>query len=384
MNKLEVFIAGDFYGGNRVAELIDKEEYQTIFQPLLKTIQDADISVVNLESPLFSSNLKPILKTGPCLKAKINVLDALKYAGFNLLTLANNHILDFGEEGLNVTVDSINKKEIEYIGVGKNRKDSRKVKYIIKKQKTVAFLNFCESEWSIAELKKAGANPLNIIDNYHDINEAKKNADFVVVILHGGIEYSKYPSLEFKKICRFLIEAGADSVICHHTHIVSGYEVYQDKPIFFGIGNFIFDNKKNKNSDWNIGFAVKICLDKKITFEILPFKQCSEIACISDLNENEKKVFNQNISDINLIIQNDKLLFQKFNDWSLKKEQMYFGFLQPYSNRYLKGLFRRNILPSFLNKSFCRLILNLIRCESHREVLIKVLENKINENSDSI
>lgn len=377
MDDIEIFIAGDFYGGNRVGDLIDKKLYSKLYGHLLNVIKTSDISIVNLESPLFSDSLKQITKTGPALKAETNVIEALEYAGFNILTLANNHILDYGEIGLNSTIKLIKESSLDYVGAGKSLIESKEVKQLKIKDKRISVINFCENEWSIATSEKGGAAPFDIIENYKDISKAKEQSEYVIVVFHGGIENHNLPSLNLKKTMRFFVDAGADAIVCHHTHCVSGYEIYKEKPIFYGLGNFIFDMNGKRNSFWNIGMAIKLKLGSKIGFQIFPFKQCDKYAGITMLNQSEEINFYDSINQMNTIIKDQFKLEKSFDNWALKMEKTYDGFLQPFSNRYIKGLFNRGFLPSLLKKYNYLLLLNIIRCESHHDVLKKVLLNKI-------
>lgn len=377
MSNVKILLTGDFFGGNKVENLIDNKKYDDIFGDLITQIKSSDISITNLESSLFDFSLPSIKKTGPALKAKSNVIDALEYAGFDLLTLANNHIMDYGEKGLLNTINVIKNSNIEYVGAGKSLLEARRAKYIKKENSTIAIINFCENEWSTTDGEYSGANPLNPVENYYDIKEAKKNADKVIVVLHGGIEFSSYPTVSFKNTCRFFIDAGADAIVCHHTHFISGYEEYNQGLIFYGLGNFVFDNQKYKNHRWNYGYAVQLELDSdKLNFNLIPYKQCNEKTGVVLLNEKEKQEFDVTIEQMNKVISSNDALKTQLNSFAEKTEKLYLAYLQPYSNRILKGLFKRGIIPSLYSTNKYRLLLNIIRCESHHEVLKKVLKNK--------
>ena len=127
------------------------------------------------------------------------------------------------------------------VGAGDNLQQASKPLYIKIKNKTIAILNFAEQEFSVAGKNTAGANPLNIIDNYHSIQDAKQQADILLVIVHGGHEGYPLPSPRMVQTYRFFAEIGASVVVGHHTHCASGFEVYHGVPIFYSLGNFIFD-----------------------------------------------------------------------------------------------------------------------------------------------
>ncbi len=375
--NIEIFVGGDFFGGNRVAEKLEAKEFGSLFGPIIKDIKKSDLALINLESPVGEFDSGPIEKTGPALRASEKTLDALIFGGFDVLTLANNHILDFGDIGLSATIRSIQKKGLSYVGAGSELKEARKIYTKELKNKKIGILNFCENEWSSATIQKAGAATLDIIQNYKDIVNAKNDCDFVLVIFHGGIENHELPSPNLKKTLRFFIDAGADAIISHHTHCVSGYEIYNERPIFYGIGNFLFDNTKMKNTFWNTGMAIRLVLGIKVEFEIIPFKQCNDITGIELLTKQEMGIFLEKLDKLNKIISDDILLEKEHMKWIEKVNIMYLGYLQPYANKYISALFSRKWIPSIISRSKYKLFLNLLRCESHYDVLKGVLSANI-------
>ena len=206
---------------------------------------------------LVAGDFCPIKRVSPNLSSSPKGIEAIKYAGFDIATLANNHILDFGDQGLMDTVNLCSQYNIDTVGVGKNLEDASKILYKRKDGETLAIINCCEHEFSIAGDDTAGANPLDPIQQYYKIKEAKQSADYVLVIVHGGHEMYQLPSLRMVDTYRFFIEGGADAVINHHQHCFSGYEFYKGKPIVYGLGNFCFDSSY-RNSIWNEGYLAAI------------------------------------------------------------------------------------------------------------------------------
>ncbi|MEI6680006.1 MAG: CapA family protein [Mariniphaga sp.] len=375
MNKKEIkiLITGDFCPLNRIDDLINAENYGSIFNDFLPLIKESDIAITNLECPVTQTSEK-IKKTGPNLKAPVKSVKALVFAGFKLVTLANNHIMDFGVTGLDSTIEACNKSGIDFIGVGSNLQEARKPKYNEINGIRVAFINFCENEWATTNGDAPGANPLNPVANYYDIKEAKANADHVIVIVHGGHEHYSLPSPRMQETYRFFVDAGASAVVSHHTHCFSGFEVYNNAPIFYSLGNFVFDWNNKRNSSWNIGYAVQleVTLDA-VNFLIHPYRQGDLQPGVLLLNMQEKEEFENELSRLNNFIGNKTLLQQQFNELASRRKAYYKYLVEPFNNRIFSILYARKLVPSFLTTKRRNLFLNITRCEAHRDLLIKSL-----------
>lgn len=373
MSKL--LVAGDYYPGERTEELSRKGEHTQIFGDFLQHMKTADLAITNLEAPLTDSR-KAIAKKGPAIKSTPESMRSLAFAGFNLLTLANNHIMDYGEEGLFSTLDTCKQHDIDYVGIGNSLDEARKPFYKIINNQRIAILNFAENEFSTTHGNYAGANPLDPVRNYQDIQKAKEQADFVLVISHGGHETYPLPSPRMKANFRFFIDAGADSVINHHTHCFSGYEIYKGKPIFYSLGNFVFDWHTPPNEDWHWGYAVVLNIEKykEVTFDIIPYIQNKEQAGIRDLTDQEAEQFEKRLQYLNQTIANDHQLALAFEEFCKKIGPSYQRYIEPHSNRVVHALQNRKWIPSFISSKKRLLWLNLIRCEAHRDVLLNLLK----------
>jgi poly-gamma-glutamate synthesis protein (capsule biosynthesis protein) len=370
-----ILITGDFCPVNRTSSLITVGGERPLFNDFLAFTKDKDISVTNLECPLTETEAE-IDKYGPAMKASANVARILSAAGFNLVTLANNHIMDYGIKGLKSTLKACEANNMNYVGVGDSQTEARKIFYARAGSFNVAILNFAENEFSTTQGRYPGANPLDPINNYGDILEAKTNADYVIVIVHGGNELFNLPSPRIKKTFHFFAEAGASAIFLHHAHCYSGYEIYKGTPIFYGLGNFIFDKPLKRNQPWNYGYAVELNLTGNLIFNIIPYDQCGKNIGITLLNDKEKQLFNYNIERLNSIIMDDEKLSMEFEKYCKRVKKVYFSHIEPHSIKLLHSLRNRKLLPSLLSKKKKTLYLNLMRCESHRDVLINLLDSR--------
>jgi len=370
---MNIIIAGDFCPRRRVEKLIEEKRYEDVFSQVKEITDKADYSILNFEAPVVINDAKPIEKTGPNLKCTKNAVEAIKYAGFDSVTLANNHFYDFGEVGVKDTIDTLKEYQIDYFGGGININEAKKTLYKEIEGKKIAFINFCEREWSIATESTGGSSPLNLIQNHYQIKEAKENADYVIVILHGGREHYQLPLPRMKETYQFFIDSGADVVVNHHQHCYSGYEIYKGKLIFYGLGNFCFDYAKQRKRDklWEEGYLLSLNFTDKIDFELIPYNQCGKDARVEFIDN--KTEFTNKISELNSIIQDIKLLNKHYEELINKYKPTYLSYLEPFRNRYILALQSRGIIPSFISNKHKLLISNIIRCEAHRDILEKTL-----------
>ena len=373
---MKVIIAGDFAPEARLAKQIVEKNFSEVFpDSLCEVIKSSDFSFVNFESPIVEEGYKPITKCGPNLHCTPEAAAAVKYAGFAGVTLANNHILDFGTEGLHKTVECCKAQGLYIVGIGDNLKDAGKILYLEKDEKTLAVINCCEHEFSIATETDAGANPLNPVRQFYAIQEARKKADYILVVVHGGHEHYQLPSPRMQEAYRFFVDAGADVVVNHHQHCYSGYEVYDGKPIFYGLGNFCFDTAPIEiNSTWNYGYLFELNLEEDIEYKLLPYYQYGRNGNVELLQD--RKEFDIRISKLNEIIANPEKLRMCTNEYYSSTSENMLNVYQPYENRLMNKLFRMHLLPSLVSIKRLVMLYNYINCESHRDKQLFALKNK--------
>lgn len=376
---VEIIIGGDFCVNPSYssANLFSKE--------VIRLFGQSDINIINLECPVIEEgNKDKIIKTGPHLSTNYEIFEQLKRINIHTVTLANNHILDFGPKGLASTIKGCIQNNILTVGAGENMEAAATPTIIEQNGLRIALVNFCEHEFSIATTKTAGANPLDIIDNLKVIQSARRMADFVLVIVHGGHEFYNLPSPRMVKQYRFFAENGADAVIGHHPHCMSGYEIHNNKPIFYSLGNMIFTMKCDQKG-WYNGLLVKLKLKKgtPLTWELLPVQQSTKNFHLSiSGKEDHEKAWNEINSYSEIISDKDKLN----QNWILFARRMESQILNDFSpvniipGRYLKAMVRRSGINKFIfHKRYLIPILNSIECESLKDLSNFVLKQKSEE-----
>ncbi len=376
MKSDSILIAGDLY-------LPPKIEYDDVSimldHSVVSLFEECDFRVVNLEAPICKEiKQNKIIKSGPNLINDEYAIDILKHLKVDLLTLANNHIKDYGMDGVNETLRIVKKNKFDIVGVGNSFKEASSVYYKILKYNKIAIINIAENEWASANEKKGGANPFNIVKNVKDIKKAKQNSDIVIVIIHGGHEQYDLPSPRMSEIYRFFIEEGADFVVGHHPHCYSGYEQYKEGYIFYSLGNFIFPYE-NEISSWYEGFVLQLDIDEEhhVSFKLHPYEQCKNKLNISMMSDEKFNLFEKNISQKNKIIKDTDLLntsWEKYLSSIDSYNLSLFSLLNVVPVRKLRGIFKKLGLGSlFLPQWYLVKILNQIRCESHQETSVATL-----------
>lgn len=262
---MKTLLLGDVCPTEYTAPLFDKGDIKTLFNDVASLFEGNDVNLINLECAITESENR-IEKFGPNLKAPLGTAATLKALGVTHAGLSNNHIFDFGREGARDTVSALDRVGIAYTGFGENYDDSRKNLVIEKNGEKITFITVCEHEYSYALPDRMGARPFDVFDTIEDIRDAKATSDRVIVTYHGGKEQCEYPSPRLLKVCHAMARAGADVILCQHSHCIGCYELYQNTHILYGQGNFHFV-KPTDAYGWHTALAVKYdSLTHKIEF----------------------------------------------------------------------------------------------------------------------
>jgi poly-gamma-glutamate capsule biosynthesis protein CapA/YwtB (metallophosphatase superfamily) len=334
-------------------------------QPYLDAV---DFRISNLETPLADkSKYTPIKKSGPNLICEPDNIVFLKAMKADAVTLANNHIGDYGEGAIEATLKLLDSNGIMHAGAGEDINDAYKPCYLKKDNICIAVLSVCENEFGMATEQNYGSAGYNARTLLRRIKEEKKNADYIIVVFHGGNEFCPIPSQDTIDRYRLICDMGADAVIGGHTHCPQGYEIYDGKPIVYSMGNFLFQSsvERSPNNSWYYGYMCILDIKDCITLEIIPYK--------FDLNATKIEVFNSDfrlkmlsyIEKLSRIIHTPSELSQYYKGWV-------------WLHRWCPSL------PKDMNdiqKYNASGNLNLIMCESHlsqlKELLIVLYNNEI-------
>ena len=349
---MRVIVAGDFSPYDRVSALIASSEYQSVFGAVRPIIGASDYAVANFETVVESASGGRIRKLGPHLHCPPQSVDALKQAGFDCVSLANNHFYDFGDGGVEASLRRFDEVGLDHVGGGMNIAQASSTLYKRIGDSTLAVINCCEHEFSIATESSAGCNPLDPPVQCDAIAGAREKSDHVIVIVHGGSEYYRYPTPRMVRLYRSFIDAGADAVVNHHQHCFSGYEFYKGRPVVYGLGNFCFDWPGERDGDWNRGYMAALDFNAGlVSLELLPYVQCSRAAVVEPLDD--RSAFLSEIKSINEVIADPSALQEHFE--SLARERAH--------------IYRKIFRPAIFCHNKALKTWNFRTCESHADLL---------------
>lgn len=308
-DSVTVVAVGDIMLGRRVGERLKSEDPCFPFLECRHVLRSGDILFGNLETP-FSNRGTPILKQGPNIRSDPAKMAGLLEAGFSIVSLANNHIMDYGEEAFFDTLDALKRNGIHYVGAAKDKKTAEKPQIMGTGGKRIAFLAFADREESIASATRPGAAEIKPRRILKIITSLRDEVDFIIVSLHMGVEYSPFPSPGNVKLARKLIASGAHVILGHHPHVYQGVEVYKHGLIAYSLGNFIFDfDTQISTGGTNKSFILKTTLNKgRVTsFKVIPF-QLNDTYQVEIIKGREREKFLRSLNRMSLALEHDEFL----------------------------------------------------------------------------
>lgn len=347
-----------------------------------KTVQkcpclpENDFCVANLECAITEKE-NSIKKDGPTLKISPDKIGVLKSLGVNLVGLANNHILDYGSDGLKDTIGILKNNGISYAG------HSQESPFFIKeiKGKQVGFYFISEHQYNYFEKENVGVNLLKQDRCFADVKELKSHCNVVFVMFHGGKEYYEYPTPIQQVICRKFVDSGADAVFCQHSHCVGSEEKYNGATILYGQGNFIFPYRDNKHFKTGLIIQAFIEDNNSVSLKYIPTVHMQpnivEIATENEANkiihefncrtnklskDGAESIYNSYIEECGL-----DFLYRLFN-----KSKLYVRLdtSRYFKNRMLKRYIKRN-------QKYLLYLYNYFNCETHVEYIKCIIDKQI-------
>lgn len=286
--NVSIAIVGDVMLGNDVSGVLNGSS--SPFGGVSNVTSNVDLLLINFESAATYSD-NAVKKDVP-LKTEPRFVHFAHGNNNTVAALANNHVCDFGIGGMRDTIETLNKENITYLGVGEDENEAHQNVTQEIKGKTITIFNYIDSnnfkEYGPDEIPyaKALASGVSAYDSNvakNQISQANESSDLVIVYMHFGEDYSKVPNENQTKIAHELIDYGADVVVGSHPHVVQGIEMYNGRPIFYSLGDFISDISQEDALD---GYFVQLDLvGDSCECTVYPVHLTNHVPYFSEIND---------------------------------------------------------------------------------------------------
>lgn len=270
--QVKLTFVGDVLMASKVEDILKQKGYDYPYTNVKDFLSKPDYTIANLETPITTrgivQNKDYVYRSSPM------SLPALKASGIDLVNLANNHVMDYGTEGLLDTMDALDQEGVKRVGAGKDLEEAYRPVIVEKAGVKIAFFGFSrvvpEASW------KAGPGHPGVAETYsyklpvEAIQKAKESADLVVVVTHWGVERSDNPDKNQKDLAHRYIDAGADLIVGGHPHVLQGFEQYKGKWIAYSLGNFIFTTNDTPKTWETVILEAACSKDKQCDIHLVP------------------------------------------------------------------------------------------------------------------
>ena len=324
--RLRIAVGGDVCPGPHGSALAGEGRAADIFAPLAPFLADADLRLVQFETPLVTKET-PIPKTGPNLTSSPESADILRGV-FDVALLANNHTGDHGPAAVLDTIRELRSRGIATVGAGANLAEAAAPLDTERNGVRIALFNFAEFEFGVAEDDAPGVAPQRPRDDIAAVARAAANGAWPVVVLHGGHEHFPFPSPRLRDLCRAFAEAGAKLVVNCHPHCPQGVEWHDGIPIVYCPGNLWFPSgggpaAADRPALWSFGYLAKILFDDNGPFalELLPYESGQD--CVRPLEGAARAAFLDYVSHVSEPLADPACLQSLFDAWSADRGRFY-------------------------------------------------------------
>ena len=288
-----------------------KKVYGILSEDVVKTMNDSDLMVANSEFTV-SDRGSPLKGKQFTFRAKKERLSIYSEMGIDLVTLANNHVYDYGMDAFLDMLDAFDEYKIPHIGAGHNLDEAKEEYYFIVNGYKIAFLNGTRAEKYIMTKDATVDSPgvFRCYDTTNMVNQIKSirdNSDYVIVIMHFGKEGSHDLEKEQVESAKQYVDAGADVIIGHHAHVLQGIEFYKDKPIIYNLGDFIFNSQK----EYTAIFQIILNNDGTMNYKMLPALQNNMFTDFIKDDEKKNLIKDLNSWSVNALIDEDGNITKK-------------------------------------------------------------------------
>jgi poly-gamma-glutamate synthesis protein (capsule biosynthesis protein) len=368
---MKVFACGDIVNVRRNNDFVSPE--------IRDLIKSADVAIGNFEAPIEGFG-EEINKVGPHLCQAKTTPAYLKKAGFNVLSLANNHIYDYGQEGIEKTIEVLSDNNIAFVGGGRNFEEAYRPLIKNINNYKIGIIAAADAEFGclLDCHNRGGYSWINHPLVEQNIIKTKKEVDVLMLVAHVGAEEVDVPLPEWRKRFRHFCDLGVDIIIGHHPHVPQGYEHYNNSIIFYSLGNFYMNSPGFERSE-DTSYSVLINIENKKwqEYEIIPHSKKDDKLLVQSTMEfdNQIRRLNQKLCEdyssyVNTIVKN--LYYDRYLPFYAESMLAMNANEGIYKN--FKALVKQILFPNHRKKHRELLLLDIIRNETHRWVVQRALE----------
>lgn len=381
MKPIRIIVAGDLLPSEENYSLFEKGDATELYgKEICQLFADADFSIANLEGPLTDATT-PQVKDGPGIKAPKATIEGIKNLGLSAVALANNHITDYLQQGIDDTFAVLDKVDIKYVGttprIG-SKSPARSHLSLRINDRNICIYNVSETFFNHPTKEMEGAHVYDEWIVLNEIKELKQQHDFLIVIYHGGAEYLPYPTPQTRTRFHRMADCGADFITSQHTHCIGCEEWYKGSYLLHGQGNFLFARQKKYPNLTKEGLVAEIILtDEGFTVNIHKINIVDNVVHYDE--KQDLSVFNERSKHIDdtddIIKQYQQLKVDEIMQKYLLAAKGSFPF-----QRFLKRLFPSIVKHPESSYSYAQILrnYNVLQGERRREDMYYVWKYLLN------
>jgi hypothetical protein len=236
--QAEIVIASDWAPIRAFDEILARSP-EAVYGDVLPILRQGDLRIVNLECTL-STDASPVWKSGSVFKGRPEHIHGLTAVPFEVVTLGNNHVFDYGLEAFRETLDLLSGQSIPSVGAGMSVEEALRPLIIDVNGVRTGIINFSEGEDLTSAISGPGVFGWDVDAVVESVRAIRPGVNIILVICHGGVEYIPFPPPYLTEAFRRIADAGADLIVGHHAHVPQGVQICNGVPICYSLGNFVF------------------------------------------------------------------------------------------------------------------------------------------------
>jgi hypothetical protein len=301
--QAEIVIASDWAPIRAFDEIIARSP-ETVYGDVLPVLRQGDLRIVNLECAL-SGDASPAWKSGSVFKGRPEHINGLTAVPFEVVTLGNNHVFDYGPEAFSQTLKLLSENSIRSVGAGMSAEEAHRPLIIEVNGVRIAIINFSEGEDLTSAVSGPGVFGWEVDAVVDSVRAIRQGVNIILVICHGGVEYIPFPPPYLASAFRRIAEAGADLIVGHHAHVPQGVQICSGVPICFSLGNFVFYQETDLLYR-KLGYLVKAGVSRTglAHIHLIPYEIGFD--CLRLLKGDESAQFFESLKKVSLPLANEE------------------------------------------------------------------------------